>query len=115
MGNDDILGEVIAVEKEIQRTLDREKGKSREWLDGVRKETEEKFAREEEKIKGAFAIALEQARKEADERAAMIVRDAEANARGLDNLEDDFLKKIIEKGIRRILPDGLHDSQDVKG
>jgi hypothetical protein len=47
----DILSEVIEVEKEIQKCLEVEKAKSHDWLEKVKKESEEELVREERNIK----------------------------------------------------------------
>jgi vacuolar-type H+-ATPase subunit H len=100
----DILSEVIEVEKEIQKCLELEKTKAREWLEKVQTESADEFTRSEREFQEAFDRALADAEKEAMVKAAEIVREAEAQAERLRTLGNGTLQGIVEKQIRRILP-----------
>jgi vacuolar-type H+-ATPase subunit H len=101
----DILSEVIEVEKEIQKCLEIEKAKSHDWLEKVKKESEEELAREEKNIKESLSKSIEVAKKEAELKAAGIVKQTEAGAERLTKLNDQTLVDIVGKQITRILPD----------
>jgi len=100
----DILSEVIDVEKEIQKGLDVEKEKSHDWLEKVKKETEEELVREEKNIKESLNKSIEIAKKEAELKAVEIVKQTEARAQRLAKLNDQALVDIVGKQITRILP-----------
>ena len=100
----DILSEVIDVEKEIQKGLEVEKEKSHDWLEKVKKETEEELVREEKNIKESLNKSIEVAKKEAELKAVEIVKQTEARAQRLAKLNDQALVDIVGKQITRILP-----------
>lgn len=100
----DILSEVIDVEKEIQKGLEVEKEKSHDWLEKVKKETEEELVREEKNIKESLNKSIEIAKKEAELKAVEIVKQTEARAQRLAKLNDQALVDIVGKQITRILP-----------
>ena len=100
----DILSEVIEVEKEIQKCLEVEKAKSNEWLEKVKKESEDELVREEKKIKESLNKSIEVAKKEAELKATEIVKQTEARAERLAKLNDQTLVDIVGKQITRILP-----------
>lgn len=101
----DILGKVIEVEKEIQERLRLEKSKSKEWLEGVKREVEEEIAREEERLKGTYNKAVEDARADAEKNASEIFRDAATLAERCHQISDETLKQIIMRHIITILPE----------
>jgi len=100
----DILSEVIEVEKEIQKGLEIEKAKSHDWLEKVKKESEEELAREEKNIKESLNKSIEIAKKEAELKAVEIVKQTEARAQRLAKINDQTLVDIVGKQITRILP-----------
>jgi vacuolar-type H+-ATPase subunit H len=100
----DLLGEVIEAEKEIQKCLELEKVKSREWLEQTRKEFEEEVEREEKNLRESLRQAIEQAAKEAEAKASDIVRQAERTAGRLTAVKNDTLSRIVGTHVRTILP-----------
>jgi len=100
----DILSEVIEVEKEIQKSLEVEKAKSHDWLEKVKKESEEELVREEKTIKESLNKSIEVAKKEAELKAAEIMKQTKARAERLAKLNDETLADIVGKQITRILP-----------
>ena len=99
------MARVISVEKEIQACLETEKTRAREWLEAVRKETEEEYTRAEELIREASRGSAEQARDEATARAKNIVSEAKTRAERLLNLSDETLRGIIMRRLNMILPE----------
>lgn len=114
MGSD-ILREIVAVEKEIQQNLDAERKRIREWLDKVKREAEEEVAREEERFRESCATALEEAKAEAERKAAEIVKEASARADIFKGLDGEHLRKNVIKHMVGILPGGYNDRQDLEG
>jgi vacuolar-type H+-ATPase subunit H len=101
---EDLLGEVIEAEKEIQKYIELEKVKSREWLEQTRKDFEEEVEREEMNLRHSLQQAIEQAAKDAVAKAADIVSQTERTAGRLAAVKNDTLSRIVEKHIRTILP-----------
>jgi len=100
----DLLDKIIAAEKEIKECLDAEKAKAREWLENVRKEAEEDFSREKARTTESFSETVETAKKEAEHKAALIVRTAEKQAERTEKVDDDTLRRAIMRHLHRILP-----------
>ncbi len=98
------MARVISVEKEIQACLEAERARSREWLEGVKKDAEERFAREEEQAGEAFRKFVEKSRDEAAAMAGRIIENAEEEAEQLLALSDETLRGIIMRRLRTILP-----------
>ncbi|MGD1074830.1 MAG: hypothetical protein ABR903_01935 [Thermodesulfovibrionales bacterium] len=100
-----VLSEVVAVEREIQRCIEIERVKSREWIEKIKKESQEELLKEQDKIHETLRNASDEARKEAESKAAVVVKDALAKTEMLDRLKDDTLARIIEKRLIKILPE----------
>ncbi len=101
---EDILGRVIEVEKEVQQKFEIEKKMSQEWLENVKKDAEKKVLAEEKDLKEAFHEAIKKAKLDAEKKAADIIKDADEEAERLKGLGDEILKKVILSHIYRILP-----------
>ncbi len=100
----DVLSQVIEAEKEIQKCIESEQLKAREWLDGVKKECDESFLREEKKIRESLEQELDHAAGQAEAEAAGIVSQAASAAERLGNIKKEILSAIIQRHIARILP-----------
>ncbi|MGD0886210.1 MAG: hypothetical protein ABSA46_15300 [Thermodesulfovibrionales bacterium] len=100
-----VLSEVVAVEREIQRCIEIERVKSREWIEKIKEESQEELLREQEKIHETLRNASDEARKEAESKAALVVKDALAKAEVIQKLKDEDLTRIIEKRLTKILPE----------
>jgi len=100
----DILAEIIEIEKDIQKKLDAETLKSKEWLEKVRRETEDEIAEKEEGLRDVFNRAMEDARVGAEKRASEIISSAIADAERLRKIDDESLKMILNRYLFRILP-----------
>jgi vacuolar-type H+-ATPase subunit H len=102
--DDDILSQVVEVEKEVQQRIEIEKKMSQEWLENVKKEAEEKVLIEEKELKKNVTDSISIARLNAEKKAEAIISDANVEAERIEKLDDDILKNIIIKHIIRILP-----------
>jgi vacuolar-type H+-ATPase subunit H len=102
--DDDILSKVVEVEKEVQQRLEIEKKMSQEWLEKAERDAEEKVLAEEAEIKEAFNFALKNAKLNAEEKTASIIKNANEEAERLQALGDEIFKKILLKHISIILP-----------
>ena len=101
--DDDILSQVVEVEKEVQQRIEIEKKMSQEWLENVKKEAEEKVLIEEKELKKNVTDSISIARLNAEKKAEAIISDANVEAERIEKLDDDILKNIIIKPIIRIL------------
>jgi hemoglobin-like flavoprotein len=102
--DNNILSEVIEVEREIQKCLELEQAKARDWLEKVKKECAGEFLKEEALVKDSLATAEVRARNEAEENAASSVMAAAAVIEQLDHLDRTMLQAVVDKHIRTILP-----------
>jgi hypothetical protein len=100
----DVLSEVIEVEKDIQKGLELEKDKSRLWLERTRKELQEESAREEQGIAASLKQFTEEAKQDADIKAAEIVKQAMLTNSRLAAVNDGILSGIVETHIHKVLP-----------
>lgn len=103
--DDDILSKVVEVEREVQQRLDIEKKMSREWLENIKQEAEEKVLTEERDLKKTFNDAIKQTKSNAEGKTASIINNANVKAEKLKGLGDEILKKTILKHIYIILPE----------
>jgi vacuolar-type H+-ATPase subunit H len=101
----DILGEVIEVEKEIQRCLEEERLKARDRLQKLRKESEEELEREEIKIRESFRESLQSALHDAETRASAMVQSSLVKSERLHRLDDETIVRTLMKRITAILPE----------
>jgi phage/plasmid primase-like uncharacterized protein len=99
-----ILREIIDVEKEIQQSLDREKLKTREWLDVRKKEIASDSAMQEQNIRQSYQQAQENAEQEAAKTASELFEQSKRQTDRLVHLENDILTKIVTNHISKILP-----------
>ncbi|HXX58000.1 MAG TPA: hypothetical protein VEI96_08380 [Thermodesulfovibrionales bacterium] len=111
----DVLSLVVAAEKEIQKNLEIERKKSREWVEQVKREAEEKVAAEEIRHKEALIRAVRDAKEEAGKKAAGILDEAVARAEMMKGLDHGFLAGVTMRHIMRILPGEDRDSPHGKG
>jgi hypothetical protein len=103
--DNDVLGMVIAVEKEIQSCLEAEKVRASEWLEGIRKSSVEESAQEEARIREDFLKSAAEAKDAATAKAALIIKEAEEKAGRLVTLSDETLTEIVMQRINRVLPE----------
>lgn len=100
----DLLRDVIEVEKEIQRSLEQAKDASHQWLEAQKREIAEETGRQEKQITESFNQAQELARKNAENKASDVVTKAEQLADRIAHIENDTLSKIVANHIHKILP-----------
>jgi vacuolar-type H+-ATPase subunit H len=100
----DVLSQVIEAEKEIQKCLEAEKVKVREWIEAFKKESEADLLGEERKIREALDQSLADAAQQAQAKAGDIVNDAGKSAARLGQLSPETLRRIVEQRLTKILP-----------
>ena len=101
---EDILGKVVEVEKEIRQRLETEKEKSAQWLATACSDAEKEVNRTQEDQKGLLDAALEEARAVSGEKASQMIEDAKLSAEKLEGIGSEELRKIILRHISTILP-----------
>jgi broad specificity phosphatase PhoE len=99
-----ILREIIDVEKEIQLSVDKAKVSVGEWLDARKKEIEQEAAKEEKDILASFQKAREKTILDAANRASELVSEAEKQADRIKHLKSQTLSGIVVNHIHKILP-----------
>ncbi len=113
----DILIKVLEAERDIQKKLEIEQKKSREFLEKIRLQADEKIVKIEEMAKESFFKTIEYKRRKTEKKAEKIIQEANSLAESYKQLNDELLKKIIKINLIRILPDKTFwsdDSQNVK-
>lgn len=100
----DVLSQVIDAEKEIQKCLEAEKQKVREWIEGVKKESEDDFFLEQQKIKESLERSIAEAARQAEAATEEVVRAATAAAERLGRLGPGELRALVARRIAVILP-----------
>jgi vacuolar-type H+-ATPase subunit H len=101
----DILAEIIKVEKEIQKRLEAEEEKARQWVEQVKMEMEEKVSKAEERFKELLESKVEEAKTDAHVKASEILKDVNSKAERIENLSDEILKTLVINHISRVLPE----------
>ena len=99
-----ILREIIDVEKEIQQSLDQAKIVTREWLDTRKREIENDLAAQEKEIALSFQRAREDAAQDAEKKASELVERAKKRTDRISRIENDILARIVTGQINKILP-----------
>ena len=99
-----ILREIIGVEKEIQQSIEQAKEMSRVWLETRKKEMDERLAKEEKEILASFHQSREKLEREAVSGAEDLVKRAELQADRILQLKNDTLARIVADHIHMILP-----------
>jgi len=102
--DNNILREIIDVEKDIQQSLDQAKLKTREWLDARKKEIESDAAMQETNIMQSYHHDLENSLQEAAKTAAELFEQSRQQADRLAHLGNDVLVKIVSNHISKVLP-----------
>ncbi|RPI32854.1 MAG: hypothetical protein EHM54_11410 [Nitrospiraceae bacterium] len=101
---EDLLSEVVAVEKELARDLETEKTKAREMLDNLRQDSEREISEEEKRLQETLNQAITASVIRAEKRASGMMEKADSTAARLERTSDEVLKGIIRNHIARILP-----------
>ncbi len=99
-----ILREIIEVEKEVQQSIDHAKASVRGWLDSCKKETEEELERKEKEILASFEQARADTMRDAANRASHLVAEAEKETDRMKHLNNETLSGIVINHLHKILP-----------
>ena len=99
-----ILREIIDVEKEIQQSIEQAKEMAHAWLETRKKEMDERLAKEEKEIVASFRQSREKLAREAVSGADDLVKRAELQADRIAQLKNDTLARIVADHVHMILP-----------
>lgn len=99
-----ILRDIIGVEKEIQQSIEQAKEMARVWLETRKKEMDVRLANEEKEIVDSFHQSREILQREAVNGAEDLVKQAELLADHINQLKDEALARIVADHIHMILP-----------
>jgi hypothetical protein len=100
----DTLGEVLGIEREISKKLDAEKEQARLWLESARHEIEQAKLSEIARLNAGAAQDDEAAAKAARDKAAGILQQATTGCERIRGLEDVALRPIIREHLAAIIP-----------
>ncbi len=100
----DVLTQVIDAEKEIQKNLEAEKQKVREWSESVKKESEETFRLEQQRSRETLERSVSEAAGQAVQTAEQAVLTAAAAAERLLQVSPEKLRSIVAGRISVLLP-----------
>jgi len=106
--------EIIAVEKEIQRTIDAAKDKWQAWLAEVCQQAEKQYEKELAALEENCEAEQSRAAEEAKEKAAIIIKEGEKEIGGWRNIADDKLEMIVRRHLEELIAGERNDSPDVQ-
>ncbi|MBI5664862.1 MAG: hypothetical protein HZC49_07225 [Nitrospirae bacterium] len=101
---EDLLSEVVEVEKALADLLETEDIKAKEMLDNLRRDSGLEISKEQKRLEEALNLALAASVSRAEKRASDILEKADATASRLERTSDEVLKGTIRKHFARILP-----------
>lgn len=100
--NEDVLSEVLAVEREIGARLEAERKAARLWLERTRGELEQAKLSELTALRASAAREEEAAKTAAHDKAAAILQQEGAEAERVRRLEDEQLIPIVRQHVQLI-------------
>jgi beta-lactamase class A len=101
------LAEILGVEQEIRAQLDAEREQASRWLEDQRREIERTHAARLSQLRAEAGQRREVVLGAARERAATVVRDAEAMAAAHAAVDDGQLRPLVLRHLADILPESL--------
>lgn len=108
----ELLAEIVAAEREIRRQLAALKEESAARLATARAEAQEELRQEEARLEEAFARAMEEVAREAEQESLAVVAEANAYVARLDSLEAEVLDRLIVRHLSDLVREGDHDRPD---
>lgn len=110
--DNDLLSEILSVEREIRSRIADIQGEAATRLDSLKREIETGSARECGRLQAEVSRAVETAECSAREEAAVLLAEANAYAERIAALRDDELDGIIIRHLEQLRPVEGHDRQD---
>lgn len=106
------ISRIVAVEREIQERIERERKKAEQWLEEVKREAEGDLVRMEEEVKRIHNERLSFLEKEIRDNARNIIEEAMRWHQWVNNLGEDKLKTVLLKFIIMIIPEQVRERRD---
>ena len=110
----DLLQRVIDTERDISKSVASEKEKAAAWLAFVKQSCVDRVEGEREESEQLFSQAVEDYVLRKRELVAASIKGIENAAAALDRTSDHFIRAVVLKHLRKILPGDGHDRQDVQ-
>lgn len=108
--NNEGIAEIVAVEKEIQERIERERQRAEQLIEKARKGAEEDIVMAEEEMKRHYHEKLQAYDKVIKNEASEIIGRAIQWSERINSLNEEGLRTTILQFIKRIIPD--HVSRD---
>lgn len=99
------LADILGVEREIRDKLDVEREKASKWLENARREIELSHLAETGRLGESGEQGDQEAKRAAADKAADIVRQAENAVREIDRHEDDDLRRLVRRHLKKFKQD----------
>ena len=112
---DELLNAVIRLEAQIQQQVESEQQRADRWLAQVRQELEKNQQEAQQKRDTAYAQALEEAKKRAEEQGQRLLAEQRQYRRALEEIADDRLLEVLRPELSKLLPESGDDHQDGQG
>lgn len=110
--SDQILQAVILLETEIEQQLQQEQQKADAWLAVARQGVLQEFAQSRAELAEKKRRELQQAERQLELQAEMLLQEEQKYARRLKDLDEQRLLEMLRRHIRSILPGQSNDHQD---
>jgi hypothetical protein len=99
------LADILGVEREIRDKLDVEREKASKWLENARREIEQSHLAGTGRLRESGEQGDQEAKRAAADKAADIVRQAENAVREIDRHEDDDLRRLLRRHLKKFKQD----------
>lgn len=99
----DILSKIVDTERQIQETLRQEKVRLGGWVEKEKKKIDEEIGLKKSALEEEAKILELTIKKEAEEKALSIIEKAKNFASRIENLDREYLKKIVVKYLESLL------------
>jgi hypothetical protein len=112
---DELLNAILQLENRIQQQSLREQQRADRWLAGVRAEQQLRLEQARREFAAAEGQALEQGRRQGEERAAQLLAAEREYCARLEDLSEAALQALLDRQLSKILPGHVDDHQDGEG
>ncbi len=102
---DNILSDVIALEKTIQARIAAETSDAEKWVAAAKEQIRKDLALRQEGLRGEARQSVQKAKEEAEAKASELIRRAEEEAGLLLGVSDERLKEMILERLSLIIPE----------
>lgn len=103
---DELLSDILAAERAIRLEIDALEEEVAQELERLQQELDAELAAVARALQAELAAALSQAETMAQQEAAVLLNDARAFARRMENLDTAKLDEVVRRQLAQILPAG---------